>query len=446
MKNSSIKNVVLEILLIASIMLAVLSMFLKYVLLNESTYLNVFNESGTYVELKDYIYEKIDNVLSSKGVNIDIKESIITEEDVKKEADNTVHEVLEYLKTGENNVKPLDTSIYKQRVSDILDSIMNNMIKPTSSDLSLNDKFRAENMVYTKGISQGNGISYIKPALKDGQGNIKVEQLMSKSEAEAKVREILRQKGLTEEEAIEKATKKGITEEQALKMLKDYGITIDDYESGESSDATTTEDSNDNVSKSQDSNNQESKEGTSSSSNKEDPNTINNTQDGKSPKSRLDNIKSKLVDEAGKSIDKEVEKMNFNKIFESNKIHKLAQIAAIIYKLFWLFIMIPIIIMCILIKINAKGLDSSLKYIGTAFFIVGLILVIVSSGIYHLKVYENINAIPVYLKDTIYNLVDYSLIVLLKYGATVLVIGLLLFISGIWKKYQLSKYRNYLKS
>lgn len=208
MKNSSIKNVVLEILLMASIMLAVLSVFFKYVLLNEATYLNIFNESGTYRELKDYIYEKIDKVLSSKGINIDIKESIITEDDVKKEADNVVHELLEYLKTGENNVKPMDTSIYKQRVSDMLDSIMDNMIKPTSGDLSFNDKFQTENMGYTKGVSQVNGISYIKPALKDGQGNIKVEQLMSKSEAEAKVREILRQKGLTEEEAIEKATKK----------------------------------------------------------------------------------------------------------------------------------------------------------------------------------------------------------------------------------------------
>ena len=79
MKNSSIKNVVLEILLIASIMLAVLSVFFKYVLLNEATYLNIFNKSGTYGELKDYIYEKIDKVLSSKGINIDIKESIITD-------------------------------------------------------------------------------------------------------------------------------------------------------------------------------------------------------------------------------------------------------------------------------------------------------------------------------------------------------------------------------
>ncbi|WP_017210801.1 hypothetical protein [Clostridium beijerinckii] len=434
MKNSSIKNVVLEILLMASIMLAVLSVFFKYVLLNEATYLNIFNESGTYRELKDYIYEKIDKVLSSKGINIDIKESIITEDDVKKEADNVVHEFLEYLKTGENNVKPMDTSIYKQRVSDMLDSIMDNMIKPTSGDLSFNDKFQTENMGYTKGVSQVNGISYIKPALKDGQGNIKVEQLMSKSEAEAKVREILRQKGLTEEEAIEKATKKGITEEQALKMLKDYGITIDDYESGESNSSTAPENSNDDVTKSQDSNNQRSKEEASSSLNNEGQNAVNNIQDGKNPKSKLDNIKSKLADEAGKSIDKEVEKMNFNKIFESNKVQKLAQITSKIYKLFWVFIIIPIIIMCILIKINAKGLDSSLKYIGTAFFIAGLILVIASSSIYYLKAYENINTIPVYLKDTTYNIANHILILLSKYGVIALVIGVLLFIPGVWKR------------
>jgi hypothetical protein len=433
--NSSIKNVVLEILLIASIVLAILSMFLKYVLLNESIYLNIFSKSGTYGELKDYIYVKIDNVLSSKGINIDIKESIITEEDIKREADNTICGFLEYLKTGENNVKPIDTSVYKQRVSDMLNSIMDNIIKPNSSDISLNDKFQAKNMVSTKGTLQVNRMNYIKASSKGGQDNIKVERLMSKSEAEAKVREILKQKGLTEEEAIEKATKKGITEEQALKILAGYGITIDGYGPEESNNsATVPQSSSDNVTKSQDGNNEQSKEETISNLNKEDQNAISDMKDGGSPRSKLDTIKSKLVDEAGKSIDKEVEKMNFNKIFESNKIQKLAKITSTIYKLFWLFIIIPIIIMCISVKINAKGLDSSLKYIGTAFFIAGLIFVIASSSIYYLKVYENINVIPVCLKDTIYNIANNILMILSKYGVTALVIGLLLFISGTWKK------------
>lgn len=217
-------------------------------------------------------------------------------------------------------------------------------------------------------------------------------------------------------------------------MLKDYGITIDDYESGESNSSTAPENSIDDVTKSQDSNNQRSKEEASSSLNNEGQNAVNNIQDGKNPKSKLDNIKSKLADEAGKSIDKEVEKMNFNKIFESNKVQKLAQITSKIYKLFWVFIIIPIIIMCILIKINAKGLDSSLKYIGTAFFIAGLILVIASSSIYYLKAYENINTIPVYLKDTTYNIANHILILLSKYGVIALVIGVLLFIPGVWKR------------
>ena len=58
---------------------------------------------------------------------------------------------------------------------------------------------------------------------------------MTQSEAEAKVRDILKQKGLTEEQAIEKATKKGITEEQALKILAGYGITIDGKSESEGS-------------------------------------------------------------------------------------------------------------------------------------------------------------------------------------------------------------------
>lgn len=426
-----------EVLLIFSIMLAVLSIFLKYVILNETTYLNIFNESGTYDQIKDSVYKKIDNVLSSKNINFDIKESIITDEDIKRETDNAVNEILEYLKTGENNVKPPDTSIYKQRVSDILDSVIGNVIKPTSSDLSFNDNFHAKNMAFTKNNLQITDMNYIKEKSKDGQDSIKLEQLMSKSEAEARVREILKEKGLTEEEAIEKATKKGITEEQALKILASYGITIDDYNSSGNNSATvgnsTTNSSN--SSKAQDNAGNITNENTKkeTSSNNESKNTISTVQDNGNIKSQLNNIKNKLVEEASKSIDQEAEKINFNNVLNSSKVIILAKITSTIYKLFWVFVIMPIIIIVILIKINTKGLNSSLKYIGIAFLIVGLILTVAASSVYLIKIYENINISPVYIKDTICNMVRHILIVLLKYGVMTLVIGLFMFIPTIKK-------------
>lgn len=426
--KTNFPKVIVQPLLITSIILAVLSIFLRYVILNEATYLNILSESGTYSQVKDSVYEKIDSVLSSKNINIDIKESIITDEDIKSEADNIVHGVLEYLKTGENNVQPPDTSIYKQRISDILDSVISNVIKPAGNELSFNnDNFYVENMVSSKSKLQFDEMNYVKETSKNGQDIFKVEKLMSKEEAEARVREILKQKGLTEEEAIEKAQKKGITEEQALKILADYGITIDDYESGENSSGNAGNSSDNMDSNSENSSSKGS--GKEASANNENQNTIDKGQDNRSTKGQLDNIKNKLVDEASKSIDKEVEKIDFSKILESSRIQKLAKITSMIYKLFWVFILMPIIIIAVLIKINAKGLNSSLKCIGTAFLISGLILVALASTIYMLKTYESINLGPVFIKDAISNIVKHSLMVLTKYGAITFAIGLVMFIS-----------------
>ncbi|MVX65628.1 hypothetical protein GKZ28_18255 [Clostridium chromiireducens] len=436
MKNNY-KSIIIELFLLIVIMLAVSSAFIRYVILNETTYLNILHESGTYSQIKDSVYQKIDSLLSSKNINVDIKESIVTDEDIEREVDNTVYGILEYLKTGENNVKSPDTSIYKQRISDILDSVISSVIKPTSNELSFNDNFYAKNMVSANSKLQFNEMNYVNKASKGGQDVVKVEKLMSKEEAEARVREILKQKGLTEEQAIEKARKKGITEEQALKILAGYGITIDDYEPGGGSAASSTKEGN-----STDSSNSQSvtensnggEQGNAASSNNENQNTTSKAENNTNFKSKLDSVKNKLVDEAGKSIDKEVEKMNFNKILESSKVQKLAKITSTLYKLFWLFILIPMIIMAVLIKINVKGLNSSLKYIGTAFLISGFILVVVSSSIYMLKIYENINISQVYIKDAISNIARHCLIVLAKYGAITLVIGLFAFIPTFKKR------------
>jgi predicted RND superfamily exporter protein len=223
MKNNY-RSIIIQILLMFSIMLAILAVFLKYVILDKNTYLNILNEKGAYEQTKDYLYVKIDNMLSSKNINIDIKESIITEDDIKNEADNLISGFIQYLETGKNNIKPIDVELYKQRVKDIIGKV----IKPTNNELSFNSNLQIQNTAGQVNKLEYSNMMVYKEQSKVGQSSIKVQRLMTQSEAEAKVRELLKQKGLTEEQAIEKATKKGITEEQALKILAGYGITIDE--------------------------------------------------------------------------------------------------------------------------------------------------------------------------------------------------------------------------
>ena len=433
-------SIIIEILLIFSIMLAVLAIFFKVIVLNENTYTDILNKNNTYEQVKESIYIKIDALLNTKNVDYDIKESIITEDDIKREADNVISGFIQYLKTGENNIKPIDSEIYKQRVSDILHSIIGGIVKPNTNELSFNDNLQGRNIASIENKLEFNTMLLIKDNSKDEQDQIEVEKLMTQSEAEARVREILRQKGLTEEQAIEKATKKGITEEQALKILAGYGITIDGKSESEVNGASSqnsnnnqiqSDNSNGSSKKSSDKTTGDSKKETSSNSQTE--NAINQIPDEKSTKSELDRVLNKLVDEAGSLIEKEVEKINMDKILEFSIIQKLAKITSIIYKMFWIIMILPIILMTILIKINGKDFKSSLKSISNGFLLAGLILFGIFFGGYALKVYEKFNINIVYLKDVVSYTIKHFLIILSTCGIATFIIGLFMFIPTIKK-------------
>ena len=424
-----------------SIILATLSIFLKVIVLNEKIYTNILDKNKTYEQVKETIYNKIDALLSAKNINYDIKESIITDEDIKREADNLIFGFIQYLETGENNIKPIDVELYKRRVKDVI----GNIIKPTKNELSFNSNLQIVNTVGEVNKPGYSNMVIYKEQSKVGQSSIKVQKLMTQSEAEAKVRELLKQKGLTEEQAIDKATKKGITEEQALKILAGYGITIDDKpdlegnksatESSEKSNSSTEQGSENATDLSK--KNSDNTTGNSSeepSSNSQVGTAANKNPADKSIKNKLDGILNKLLDEAGSSIEKEIEKINLNKVLQSSKLQKSAQITSIIYKMFWMFMVLPFILMAILIKINGKNLNSSLKYIRNAFLLAGLILLAIFFGAYVLKVYEKINIDIVYIKDIISYTIKHFLIVLSTYGLIAFIIGLFMFIPKIKKQ------------
>jgi hypothetical protein len=432
-------SLIVEILLMFSIMLAVLSIFFKVVVLNENTYINILNKNNTYEQVKESIYDKIDALLSAKNINYDIKESIITEDDVKREADNVISGFIQYLETGENNIKPIDVELYKQRVKDII----GNVIKPTKNDLSFNSNLQIENTVCKENELKYNNMIVYKEQSKVGQSSVEVQKLMTQSEAEAKVRDLLNQKGLTEEEAIKKATEKGITEEQALKMLAAYGITIDGISDGNKSTTENSDNSNGSSAQSSDNatrsyNTQGSDKVTESSSdepssNSQSENNVNQTPADKSIKNQLDGVLNKLLDEAGSNIEKEIEKINVNNILESGKFKQLTQVTSIIYKMFWMFIILPIVLIAILIKINSKDMISGIRYVRNAFLLAGLILFAIFFGAYALKVYEKLNINIVYLKNVISYTIKHFLIVLSTCGIITFIIGLFLFIPTIKK-------------
>lgn len=466
-KTKKYMSLIVEILLIFSIILSVSAIFVKTIVLNKNTYVNLFNKNGIYEQVKESVYEKMDKELGSKSFDNDMKESIISEEDIRKEADNVITGVIQYLETGDNsNIPTIDTQVYKLRVHDILNEILGNVVKESKNELSfdstmepnniswIDTELKFENMVSNEQKVQVNNMVVLKESPQNEQDYIATEKLMTPSEARSKLQSILKEKGLTEAEARQKMVEKGITEDQALQILEGYGISIDEAESSGDGTSNNSQDEASGTNNSSElNNNQEQASGipgqvSENINGTDDGSEKNNgrsfvskiqkevinaimTNDGSSIEEKINSIENKILDEAGTSIDNEIQKMNLNKLMESSKFEKLAKIISIFSKMFWLFMILPIIFSLMLIKLNNKKLHASLTYIGSGFLIAGLFILTIFFGGYISRFYENININTVYFKDIISVTAKHLLNALSISGIITFGIGVILLIPVI---------------
>lgn len=133
-------------------------------------------------------------------------------------------------------------------------------------------------------------------------------------------------------------------------------------------------------------------------------------------------------------MDSEIEKLNLNELIKSNKVAYLAKITSAFYKMFWLFVLAPIILILMIIKLNKGKKYSNLKFIGTGFILAGIFTSLISLGIYSSKFYEGINVDKVYFNNVISITIKHLLSNLSIMGAVILGIGLILFIPVIKTK------------
>lgn len=476
-KEKKFLNFILEIMLTFSIILLVIAIFFRSIVLDKNTYANILDKNNTYSYIKEVIYEKMDKTLGS-SIDNNIKESIISEEDIKKEADSLMDGFILYFETGQNNIQPIDMKIYRDRVENIIDSMLTNF--PASPDENAYPKaIHGNNTVSKTNGLQFNNMVIIKEKSKGEQASFSTEKLMTSVEAKDRIKALLKEKGLTEAQARQMMIEKGITNDQAIKMLEGYGITIDDgsvpSQNGSSSNNNSSSSSNgaksviegdnkDTIGNSNDgsnnqySDNQEGMEqkienaisGEAASQNVSNADGQSGTSfksklqeeviaaviadDGKSIDEKLNIIKDKVSDEVINKMNSEIEKLNLNELIKSNKIAYLAKITSVFYKMFWLFVLIPILLILLIAKLNNWKKYSSLKFIGTGFIFAGIFTSLIYLGIYASKFYENINIDKVYFNNVISITVKHLLSDLSIMGVVTLGIGLILFIPVMKKK------------
>lgn len=460
-------NFILGIMLTFSIVLLGIAIFFRGIALDKNTYINILNENNTYSYIKEVVYEKMDKTFGS-SIDNNIKESIISEEDIKREANTLIDGFTLYLKTGENNIKPIDMKIYKERVEKIINSMLTNF------SASSNENLQPTVIQGDKTVSKANGLQFnnmmiIKEKSKSEQAPFTMENLMTSVEAKDRIKALLKEKGLTEAQARQKMLEKGITNEQAMKILEGYGITIDDgvsssKNSSSSSNGTqpvingdnkdsigsTNDNSNNQYSDNREGIEQEFENAISDEAASQDVSNANEqngtsfksrlqkeiiaaviAEDGKSIDEKLDTIKNKVSDEVINKMNSEIERLNLNELIESNKVNSLSKVTAIFYKMFWLFVLIPIILILTIIRLNNGKMHSNLKLIGTGFSLAGIFTCLISFGINTSKFYENINIDKAYFKDVISIVAKQLLNNLSILGLVTLSIGLILFIPVI---------------
>lgn len=122
-KNNKIKmalSVVISMLMMFSIMCTILVSFLKFTVFNPDTYLNILDSEEIHERIYDTIQGNMAYALTINNISNDVKDNVISLEEVKTEVNNIVRDFVLYLKTGENNIKPVNTDIYADRFNNNL--------------------------------------------------------------------------------------------------------------------------------------------------------------------------------------------------------------------------------------------------------------------------------------------------------------------------------------
>lgn len=465
MKNSKkLTNIILSILLVVTIILTALSGIVRFAATNKAVYLNLLEESNTYSIVEEALSNKMAAILGD-DISENLKKSIITEEDIRKEADVVLNCIISNLISGQAVLPQIDTEIYKERVADALKSLTgfevesNNDNNLTSSiqfnDVCLtsinvlekNDRLINENMFNAGNLNNNKNNNFV------------LVNMASRAELEAKGRALLREKGLTEEEARKKAAERGISEQDVWNYLEENGYLDEESESEDSLDidsannnTSNNPEGSSNATSNNISDNNENSSNTASSSASDDElsksgQAENYSKDNESKVSKkkiqeivtsvlmddsknfdekVNEISLRLMEEAEKIIDAEMEKLNFSKVINSNEFKAAIKITSILYNNFYILLLIIAVICLLILFINKGSIFDGAVIIGKSVFVSGIIMSLAFGGIYLSKVYTyiDINLNKVYFESMFLVSAEYFSRLLCIVSIIILLVGL----------------------
>ncbi|MDO5517460.1 MAG: hypothetical protein Q4F66_07880 [Clostridium sp.] len=451
-------NILVTVLLVFTIIITMFSGFVRFILTDKNMYLNLLGKTDTYLAVKNVFYEKIDSILGDNSTD-KLKESIITEDDIKNEADNVLTSLIYDLKSGQANVPQIDTYVYRDRIADALKSLTGygagagNTADLTTSIQSQQTVAVPMNVSYSNYENRIKHNDLIVKDMKNRNADVIMSSIASRAELEAQGRAMLREKGMTEEQARQKLAEKGMSEEQVWDYLKKNGYldegesTVDNNENSSSANQSDNqEDSQLHQDNNQDSNTDESSSKTSNSESNSQSKVSDNKMNkiimpiildkNKTFDEKMNEVSSKLLDYAQSIIDTEVDKLNFDKLADSQKVKMTLKLTSILYNVFYKCLILMVILIIILLILNKFNLEILMTCMGKSSLISGAILSLIFGSAYLSKLYKRIElgADKTYFEPMFFATADYISKVLFIISIIIFVIGLIMNIFVIKKR------------
>lgn len=448
MNNSKkFTNIILSIILVVTIILTVLSSIIRFSATNKGIYLRLLEDSNTYSNVEQALSNKMVAILGN-DISENLKESIITEEDIRKEADTVLDCIISDLIRGQANIPEIDTTIYKERVAKALNTLTgfeatikndknltssiqsNDMCLTPINTVNSNEKLIGENMFNINNLNENKS------------NNLTLVNMASRAELEAQGRSMLKEKGLTEEEARRKAAERGISEQDVWNYLEENGYLDEESQSEESSDSGVQKDE---VSdKSTDSNeiinnNVQADKSNTSNDNKNNETKVSKKKiqeivtsvlmDGnKNFDEKVNEISSRLMEEAEKIINAEMEKLNFSKVINSNEFNAVIKITSALYNNFYVLLLLIVIICVLIFFVNKESVVNGLVIIGNSILVAGVIMSLIFGYVYMSKVYTHIdiNLNKAYFEPMFLQCAEYFSNILCASSIIILFLGLII--------------------
>lgn len=457
MNNSKkFTNIILSIVLVVTIILTVLSSIIRFSATNKGIYLRLLEDSNTYSNVEQALSNKMVAILGN-DISENLKESIITEEDIRKEADVVLDCVISDLISGQANIPEIDTTIYKERIAEALNTLTGFEAK-IRSDKNLTSSIQSNDMCLTPINTVNSNDKLIGESMfnihnlnENKNNDLILVNVATRAELEAQGRAMLKEKGMTEEEARRKAAERGISEQDVWNYLQENGYLDEESQSEESSDSGVQKDeiSDKSTDSSNSSNSTDSNETINNNVQADKSNTSNDNKNNETKVSKkkiqeivtsvlmdgnknfdekVNEISSKLMEEAEKIINAEMEKLNFSKVINSNEFNVAIKITSALYNNFYVLLLLIVIICVLIFFVNKESAVNGLGIIGSSVLVAGVIMSLIFGYVYMSKVYTHIdiNLNKAYFEPMFLQCAEYFSNILCASSIIILFLGLII--------------------